>query len=144
MAVVGINYSGCGHDYDENGGRVEKTPSTLEYHSVYLHTQTKKYVFDSGNFVKDWYDAKKQYTEIQEDEPFLSGSSTCDHFFMDGADFDSAYLHLENDKGVLKYLDKTEDELWFLSQKEVYEEGWEFFVPKGTQPTWEELKEMCK
>jgi hypothetical protein len=83
----------------------------------------------------------KKYYEIMDDEPHLSGSSSCDHFIMDGAKFDSAYLHIVDDKAILKYLDRT-DPKWYLS--DICEEGIEYFVPEGTTPTWEELKEMCK
>ena len=143
MAVIGISYSGCDHTYNDDGERIELNPSTLEYHHVYLHTKDDEYVFESGNFVKDWYDAKKKYIEIQSDDPYLSGSSTCDHFQMDGAKFDSGYLHFENDEPVLKYVDMS-DPNYLFTQREIYQDGWEFFVPEGTQPTWVELKEMCK
>jgi hypothetical protein len=87
---------------------------------------------------------------------------------MDGAPYDSAYLHRENDKLILKYTEKiNENELkTFLKEKyktnkqreeakrriilnKMYldkeiTDGLEFFVPQGTKPTWEELKDMCK
>jgi hypothetical protein len=142
MAVIGINYEGANHDYDENDERIE-TPGGLKYQSVYIHYQDGEKVFDSGNFIKDWFDAKRFFSkELMDKEPYLSGSSTCDHFHMDGADFDSAYLHIVDDKPVLKYLDR-EDPNWFMTQRDVYEKGWEFFVEPGTQPTWEELKKYC-
>jgi hypothetical protein len=59
---------------------------------------------------------------------------------MDGADFDSAYLHIVNDKPVLKYIDRSDD---LFIQRQVWDGGWEFFVKPGTQPTWEELKKYC-
>lgn len=143
MAVIGINYEGANHDYDDNGERIE-TPGGLKYKSVYVHYEGGEKVFDSGNFIKDWFDAKGFYARgLMDKEPYLSGSSTCDHFHMDGADFDSAYLHIVDDKPVLKYVN-TENPNWFMTQRDVYEKGWEFFVEPGTQPTWEELKEMCK
>ena len=46
---------------------------------------------------------------------------------MDGANFDSAWFVWDNDNPRLVY--------------EYDERGWEMFVPKGTKPTWEELKE---
>lgn len=136
MAVIGINYSG-GNTYDDNDVLIESVPV---YESVYLYTNEGEFTFNSGNFVKDWFDAKKKYmVEFSEKEPF-SGSSTCDHFIMDGAKYDSAYLHMVGETPVLKYDDKS-DENWFHSD---IIDGWEMFVPEGTQPTWEELKEMCK
>jgi hypothetical protein len=59
---------------------------------------------------------------------------------MDGADFDSAYLHIVDDKPVLKYIDRSDD---LFTQRQVWDDGWEFFVEPGTQPTWEELKKYC-
>jgi len=146
MAVIGINYDGCDHDYDDDDNRIEIDPSDpryLKYESVRLHTQKEKFVFNSGNFVKDWYDAKKKYMEIMDEEPFLSASSDVHHFQGDGGKFDSAYLHIVDEKPVLKYVDRT-DPNYLFTQRDIYENGWEFFVPENTQPTWEELKEMCK
>lgn len=147
MAGIGINYSGTTHDYDVNGERIDFDPSDpnyLKYESVYIHYRGGEKVFDSGNFIKDWFDAKNFYAiELMDKEPYLSGSSTCDHFHMDGANFDSAYLHIVDGKPALKYIDMS-DPNYLFTQRDVYEEGWEFFVKVGTQPTWEELKELCK
>jgi hypothetical protein len=141
MAVIGINYEGANHDYDDNGERIE-TPGGLKYNSVYVHYQGGEKVFDSGNFIKDWFDAKGFYARgLMDKEPYLSGSSTCDHFIMDGAEFDSAYLHIVDGNPILKYVDRSED---LFTQRQVWDGGWEFFVKEGTQPTWEELKEICK
>lgn len=139
MAVIGINYSG-GNTYDEDDNLIE---NDVVYESVRLHTSEEEFTFNSGNFVKDWFDAKKKFMEIQDKEPYLSGSSSCDHFVFDGAKFDSAYLHIVDGKPVLKYIDYT-DESWFRTQSDIFDEGWEFFVDEGTQPTWEELKEMSQ
>lgn len=138
MAVIGINYSG-GNTYDDNDELIESEPM---YKNVYLHTDNGKFLFNTGNFVKDWFDAKKKYLQEFSKREFLSGSSSCDHFFMDGAKFDSAYLHVVDDVPVLKYLDKT-DPHWFRTQEDIFN-GLEMFVPSDTQPTWDELKEMCK
>lgn len=61
----------------------------------------------------------------------------------DSGKFDSAYLHIENEEYILKYLD-FDDPLYHETQRSVYEDGWEFFVPTGTKPTWEELKNYVK
>ena len=149
MAVIGINYKG-GNSYDEDDNLVE---GEILYESVYLHTSEKEMIFNSGNFPKDWYDAKKAFVTAQDETPndinyfHLSGSSTCDHFIMDGAKFESAYLHMENDIAVLKYCiedDSLEMMEKLIANREIYEKGWEFFVPEGTKPTWEELKESFK
>lgn len=147
MAVIGIIYSGCTFNYDEDGNEVQidpLDPSYLKYDSVYMYYQGGEKIFNSGNFVKDWYDAKGFYVkELMDNEPYLSGSSTCDHFQSDGAKFDSAYLHMVDGKPVLKYVD-TSDPHYLHTQRDIFQNGWEYFVPEGTQPTWEELKEMCK
>ena len=142
MAVIGINYTGAEHDYNENDERIE-TPGGLVYESVYLHYLDNKKVFDSGNFVKDWFGAKKFFADNLMETEHFSHSSTVDHFIMDGAKYDSAYLHMKDDIPELKYIDYS-DELWYINQASVDEEGWEFFVVEGTKPTWEEFKEMCK
>lgn len=138
MSVIGINYSG-GNTYDDNDNLIESEPV---YESVYLHTQDGEVLFNSGLFVKDWFDAKKKYIQELSEKEHLSGSSTCDHFIMDGAKFDSAYLHMVDGVPVLKYVDRS-DPNWYRTQEDIFN-GWEMFVPEGTTPTWEELKEMCK
>lgn len=113
MGVVGINYN-------------EFDPKT--YKSVYVHQRDKKErVFDSGDFVKDWLDSTL-FCVNDDSEGHWSNSSSVDHFIMDGASFDSAYLNVENGKPILKY--------------EYDPEAVELFVKKGTTPTWEELKNM--
>lgn len=125
MAVYGINYD-------------EGNKKDLGYESVrisYGDGINEMKVFNSGNFVKDWFDLVKFIiTELSKTEPFFIGSSSVDHFFMDGADelYDEAYL-ITGTTG--------ESEL-FYSNVSHYEIN--FYVPKSTQPTWEELKEMCK
>lgn len=122
MAVYGITYN--------EGSALQD----LEYKSVsirYGNYENKE--FDSGNFVKDWFDLIKFIIqELSNTESHFVGSSSVDHFFMDGADelYDEAFLNTETDNPKL-----------------VYEFDWDLiklYVPKGTQPTWEELKELCK
>jgi hypothetical protein len=127
MAVYGINYD-------------EGNEKDLGYKSVdisYGNLKEQK-IFNSGNFVKDWYDLVKFIImELSKTESHFIGSSSTDHFFMDGAKFDEAYLvdGIVNGetKSVLKYDGNNEEE-----------DGILFYVPEGTQPTWAELKEMCK
>lgn len=140
MAVIGINYTG-GNIYADDSETI--IGNDMVYESVSLRTRDGNLIFNSGNFVKDWFDAKKKYMEIMDDEPFLSASSTCNHFQWDGGKYDSAYLHVVDGVCVLKYMDDTKD---FLDddQRDIFENGWEFFVDEGTKPTWEELKEICK
>ena len=125
MAVYGI-------DYTEFGGE------DFGYKSVRISYDNlkKEKFFDSGNFVKDWYDLVKfMIMELSKTESHFVGSSSVDHFIMDGAKFDSGYLVDENVNGETKSV---------LKYDGYYEDGIEFFVPEGTQPTWAELKEMCK
>lgn len=126
MAVISIDYN----DVDAS-----------TYQGVHLtyNNCEKTDIFNTGNFCVDWNSAKRRYMEIMDDEPYLSASSSVDHFFMDGAKFDSAYLCFDNNLPVLKYLDRT-DKNWIHTQSHIYENGWEFFVDKGTKPTWEEFK----
>lgn len=132
MAVIGVNYDGgerIGDENDENYDSLPRTP--IIYESVYLYLRTgKETLFKSGNFVKDWFNAKKKFMEVSDNEGYLSASSTVDQFIMDGAPYESAYLVFKDDNPELVY--------------EYDEKGWEMFVEKGTRPTWEELKKLCK
>lgn len=119
MAVICINY--------------DVTDKKISYYSVDISfgSPLEVKVFDCGNFVKDWYNMIKfMCLHISETEHHFCKSSTVDHFIMDDAPFDSAWLKTIDGKPTLIY--------------EYEEDRIEFFVPQGTQPTWEELKEMCK
>ncbi len=121
MAVVSIQYD-------------EGKKKNLNYKSVQLSYNwgEDKKLFNTGNFVKDWYDCIKFMIMNINDEP-VSHSSSVNHFIMDGAKFDSAYLVTDlNEKTILRY--------GYLSSTP----GIEFFVEQGTTPTWEELKAMCE
>lgn len=122
MAVYGINYN--------EGGK-----PNLDYESIYLresNPEKKETLFNSGDFVKDWYDLIK-YVVVNNthDNEHVMGSSTADHFFMDGADelYDEAYLHDDGNGHDLHYDYKPN--------------CLRLYVHKGTKPTWNELKELC-
>lgn len=139
MAVISISYDGGGKEYDDDDNIISETP--IVYQFVELSNQKEGRIkFNSGNFVKDWYDAKKKYLETEDEDPVFCHSSSVDHFLMDGAKYDSAYLHVVEGKPVLKYLDRTKDD-WYIDP---IGDGWEFFVNEGETPTFEELKESCK
>lgn len=143
MAVIGINYTGGGSIWNDDETEIVGS-NPIFYESVYLHTEKGEFVFNSGDFPADWYNAKKKfYREIYQEEPFLSGSSTVDHFIMDGAPYHSAYLHYDaqnNGNPILEYADKaTPFEVQFYISK-----GDELFVDDGTFPTFEELKERAQ
>jgi hypothetical protein len=129
MAVIKINY---------NEGE-----EPLNYESVELSWEGQDKIFNSGNFIKDWYYMRKFIFNNTEEEPIIGYSSSIDHFISDGAPYDSAYLHFVDGKPILKYFDRS-DPNWCFTQRDIDENGIEFFVPENTQPTWEELKEMCE
>ena len=120
MAVISIDYN--------DGNKKD-----LGYRSIdvsYNNLKSKK-VFNSGNFVKDWYDCIKFcITKIQNTEPKMHSSSV-NHFFMDGAKYDSAYLVVTKEKTSLSY------------DSEMHGENIELFVEENTTPTWEELRKIC-
>lgn len=124
MAVIGITYE-------------EPTPSKYEFVDIsYGKGMKEKKEFKSGNFVKDWYDMRKfMIQNLLDSEHAFCHSSSVDHFIMDGAPYDSAYL--------LRDEEKEDNYLYYGRVREV-QEGVEFFVAKGTQPNWDELKEICK
>lgn len=124
MAYTTINY--------DDGNK-----ENLGYESVEIHYgKDQKKFFATGNFIKDWWNLRKfQITELSKTEDYFTHSSSVDNFIMDGAPYDSAYLvYHEQEKKHILYYGRVRDP----------QEGWEFFVPEGTKPTWEELKEMCK
>lgn len=136
MAFITINYNEEGRQPD------------LGYKSVEVSvgmSQNKGSVrtFDSGDVVKDWFNAIKFVLEnISDGEP-ISHSSSVDHFISDGANkVDSAYLHTNKVKtGELLYL--SENTADWINDSHIWG-GIELFVPEGEQWTWEQLKEYCK
>ena len=115
MAVRGITY--------EEGTAGGYKSVDISYHK---NDEPTVRIFDSGNFIKDWYDAVKWYLHADLNEHVLVNSSSVDHFIMDGAPYDSAYLIPAEGNTQLSY--------------EYQEDRLEFFVPRGTKPTWEEMK----
>lgn len=137
MAVLGIDYDGGGRIYDDITNKPIGLESPIVYKTVYLHTQEGKFVFDTGDFIFDWYEAnKKFYQEIYEKEAILSYSSSVDHFIFDGAPYGSAYFHVEDGENILKYVDYT-DKDWVFTQQHIIN-GMELFVDENTQPTFNE------
>jgi len=127
MAVVRINYEEFSRKKDLNYKGVEISLFFIKGTSERQESKT----FYSGNFVRDWFDMTEFWIkELAEFNPFLSCSSSIGHFITDGAPFDGMYLKLVDGKPYLT--------------DEYDEEYTEFFVPKGTKPTWEELKSICK
>ena len=115
MAIVGIK---------SVNGKYENVKITYD-------NSTKIKTFESGDFVKDWFELTKfiifnKETDLKNDYT-VSTSSSVDHFIMDTDEFESAYLM--ND-GTLGY-DLTFREL---------DGQFEFFVKKDERPTWQEFK----
>lgn len=114
-------------------------PDVSTYKGVDIsYGQNQKKIFNSGNFIKDWYDLMKFIiTELGETEPHFVGSSCVDHFFMDGADklYDESYL---------VFHEQAKEHILYYGRVREPQEGIKFYVLKGTQPTWKELKKMCE
>ena len=90
-----------------------------------------KKVFNTGDFVKDWYNLNK-FLEIELPNTRFTILSSVDHFLMDSDSFESSYLKFDDNE--LPYLTKVFD---FKNQ------GVELFIKKGTNPTWKDLKKYC-
>ena len=116
-----------GIEYDEFSKTVD-----MGYRYVYIFHKNERINYNSGNLIKDWFDAINYYIDNSDSES-LTYSSTVDNFFMDGClkRFSIGYIVHIKGKRTLKYTKKYSDNL-------------EFFVPKGTKPTYEELVEYCK
>ena len=125
MSVIRINYTG----YKE----------TLKY----LNVECDDVIYNSGDFVVDWFNLYTDYI-VNNKFSYLSGSSSIDHFIMDGAPFDVAYLYRidkVNDTWELMYIN---DDMDLLLQNDIINKGIEFFVPENNHMTWQELKLYCK
>ena len=121
MAVIGVNY--------EEG--IKKEGMGYESVRISYGKRDKEKLFDSGNFIKDWYDCVKFILHEIIEKEHVTFSSSVDHFIMDGAPYDSAYLKIKDEKPFLDYEFAYKDK------------GTELFVPTGTKPTWHELREIC-
>jgi len=106
-------------------------PNPKTYKSVEIHDFDDNITkFESGDFVKDWYDLVKFLLTTLIDEPYHVHSSSVDHFIMDGAEFDSVYLGFDPKNQVPRLYYNYDDG------------GVELFVKKGTKPTWNELRKL--
>lgn len=87
--------------------------------------------FDSGDFVKDWYDCNKFVVEkyAGRDEHIMCSSSV-DHFISDGAKFKSKYLAVDV---YIKEINLVDD----------HNAGMEFFIEIDKEYTWAELRKRC-
>ena len=119
MAVYGINYD-------------EGNKKDLGYKSVRIHYgRDKEKVFDSGDFVKDWFDLVFfMVNGLANKESHFIGSSDVDGFFMDGGDdlYDELYLIEKDGENAL------------VDDPSLYDKCLRFYVPKGERPTWSDFK----
>lgn len=102
----------------------------VTYFSVQLSYDEDKKIkmFDTGDFIKDWFDLIKFLAF--ETKGRTNFSSSVDHFIMDSGIYDCAYMVFEDGEAQLSY--------------GYVEDAIEIFVPENTQPTWSELKQKYK
>lgn len=119
MAVTNINYDGEG--------------DSLVYESVdisYGPGLENKKVFDSGDFIKDWYHCMKFIVQrLSDTEEHFMNSSSVDHFRMDGAPYKKAWLVTTDHISELFY--------------DYDDQGLIMYVNQGEYPSWAELREYC-
>jgi hypothetical protein len=134
MAIIDVKYN-----------KLEN--NDIEYKSIIVsRLNNNETMFNSGDFVKDWYNVIKHCLNNLENE-HISYSSSVDSFVIDGAPYDSAYLYLdENEKPILFYPDninpeKIKESNEFLHSKK---DKIELFVNRGEKLSWEQLKDKCK
>lgn len=122
MAVIGIEY--C------EGNE----PGDLGYTHVYLHLRdSEEMIFNSGNFIKDWYQTIREFLYNHPDEFSLVHSSSVDHFIMDGAPCDEAWVVFDKE-GVASLVFEYPETDNRIS----------VFVNENEKPTFEEYKKYCK
>ena len=110
MAVISVNY---------NEG------SDLKYLETSIYLNGESIDYDSGDFVKDWYDLMKFILcGGLEEEYHIVFSSSVDHFISDTGLYDTLYLRSLDIKNTEWELTDEYDEL-----------GFQFFVPKGKRYT---------
>lgn len=121
MAWLTINYD----DGDANSYRnIELT----------FEDNTEK-IFNTGDFVQDWYDYKK-YIIFSDIEERIGYSSSVDHFIMDSKKYKSKYLHKMS-------TDENGKEVWDLLDD--WNEGrTEFFLKVDENLNWKQLKSRCE
>lgn len=112
-------------EYDE--------PNIETYRGVKLKLdEDNSVLFNSGDFVQDWYDCIK----YQVDNQISSISSSCvDHFFMDGASYDVAFL-FEDEDGKWDLIYDYDHIPWNVLDGKIM-----FYVNEGEQLTWDQMKD---
>lgn len=114
--------------------RINYDKDTLDYKSVVITYDFNKKVksFDSGDFVRDWYDATKFRMVLDKVEFDFKELPSVNNFDFLTNKFDRAYLKRSKNEFYLKYDVKEYDH---FSVK--------YYVKAGTTPTWDELRKIC-
>lgn len=133
MATVSIRYK----EFDQS-----------TYKAVILDYSEGEKIFNSGNFVKDWYDYLTfLLMEVfdKQNEIYAIHTSSVDHFIMDGDLYESAWVSThEETYGKLYYDFEELLKIFDYSWTKLDEVTYEIFVKKGERPTWKEFKEKYK
>lgn len=139
--VISIDYNEdiAAKDYqeyypsEEGGAYLDPETKQSGYNYCCVTFRGEKTKFKSSDFVKDWFEAirfaiKTAGTYEGEADTHIVSSSAVDWFAQyNGAIYDTAYL---DSKGAVLSYDYIED-------------SFQFFVPKGSEMTWEQLKCYC-
>lgn len=100
----------------------------VQYYSINISDGSFEYQFETGSFVKDWFTAIQFLLDNNIDN--IASSSTLDHFFMDGAEYDEIYFYIENKRG-------------FLTKQKV-KGSIKYYIEKDTFLQWEDFKNKYK
>lgn len=109
-----------------------KDDNSLTYNNIIisLNDDREDIIFESGDFIVDWYQTMKWCAHNDNNNDIIKMSSSVNHFIMDGAKFDSAYLVLKPEPH-LEYFDGKNFEIT---------NNVEFFIPEDEKWSWDELK----
>ena len=117
MAVLSVNYN--------EGG-------DLKYIEASIYHNGESIDYNSGDFVKDWYDLMKFILcGGLENYYHIVFSSSVHHFVDDTGLYDTLYL---------RPIDPKSTKWEFTDQYD--ENAFQFFVPKGKRYTWEQYKQL--
>ena len=103
----------------------------VTYPDDYYDGESQK-IFDSGDFIKDWYDSIKFLLV----DMGLTGRIYLSELlsdFIEKSPYDKAYL----------IVDKKTGESKLVYNKIENDDILDFFVPAGEKPTWNQLREYC-
>jgi len=111
------------------------------YRAINLSIKGEELSFKTGDPIKDWYDMIKSLIFAEDGYRGYVHSSSVDHFYMDGEQYECAYLIKDQKDGLWRFAtdeDKKNDPMY-------YDKGIEFMIPADNSiTTWEELKVYCE